>query len=398
MIKKYKMLSTPFYRTLVKRHSIGCDDEPDFTYGPYDIFCMETRLYPVVYDMLGRDVELIFKTVSEDDRMNLKIFINRVVANDPLKDPMFSTNQILDIDEELLSELQRELDRILGEYKGYCVIDKHELYLSSNKHYSESWFFSVLDMVEISTEYNPFIKYNAIYLAFNPMGDYKSAYNMVISDILKTVDKYYEVGVVYRGNDIAEKWNLVPLDYSEEDPRYYSAVWSDKRFAPNITDFLISKLHGDPYIRIKVSDNLIIRHNISTILSENNIGFVFENDYIKLVVDNLEHAQYLTALVMSGYKYNKSGDKIVTYGSDRLAEVYLYQDIVSKTSPKLKTTVYRTDNIDKPYRFSLLLTNDMSSDMVFSLLNQYKEKELEKISLDHNSNEPYKILEKEYHL
>ena len=72
------LISTPYYRTLAPINAIGCDDEPDFTYGPYDLFCMGTRLYPVVYRMFGRDVEIIFKGVHQNNRMEIKIHLVKI--------------------------------------------------------------------------------------------------------------------------------------------------------------------------------------------------------------------------------------------------------------------------------------------------------------------------------
>ena len=72
------LIDTPYYRTLAQIHSSGCDDEPDFMYSSYNLFCMNSRLYPKVYDMYGRDVEIIYEGVHENNRMAIKIKLVKI--------------------------------------------------------------------------------------------------------------------------------------------------------------------------------------------------------------------------------------------------------------------------------------------------------------------------------
>src|SRR5680860_1685235 len=89
-------ISTPYYRSLVTTHSLECDGVyirynpimSTSTYGPYDIFCLETRLYPIVYKMFNRDVAIIFRTVHENDRMEIKIDIVQIQKVSPLEGPV----------------------------------------------------------------------------------------------------------------------------------------------------------------------------------------------------------------------------------------------------------------------------------------------------------------------
>ena len=63
------LISTPYFRTLTSTHTLGCDETADSTYGPYDLFCLETRLYPIIYQIFNRDVGIIFRSVYENDRI-----------------------------------------------------------------------------------------------------------------------------------------------------------------------------------------------------------------------------------------------------------------------------------------------------------------------------------------
>ncbi len=342
------LINTPYYRTLAITHSLGCDDEQDFMYGPYDIFCIETRFYPVVYKIYDRDVELIFKTVYENNRMNLKIDLVKVtdIKMEPIKnDPI----NISDSDRKILD---KTADKIFTENPDYCLIDKHELWISSGKRYLKGWFNSILGYIPITTEYNPFFKSEGIYLKFNRDGDFKTAYNDVVRDLLNTVDSWYREGIVYGAGNIAEKWKLERLDYEEEIGRLYKPVWSDLRFAPNIVDFLLRRISGESFIQIEVPDNLVKRHLIAKKLLSENIEFVFSGSYVKIKIDNIDDAQYVSSLISTAKKDITS--KVIVYYVNRKDWVTIYTNEAKKELENPDCIGYRIENVEKPYVFSCL--------------------------------------------
>ena len=368
-------IPTPYYRTLAPTHSLGCDDQPDFMYGPYDIFCMETRLYPTVYKLYDRDIELIFKRVHKNNRMEINIDL--VEITDTSIEP--TPNKKIHISDENRKILETAVDKIVTENVDYCLIDKNELYLSlPNRNYPQSWLNTILGYIPIPTEYNPFVKQEGIYLSFNPGSDYKTAYNEVVKSILDTMDTYYQNGVVYKAGNIAERWKLERLDYEEVKSRLYQPMWSDKRFAPFPVDFLLERIRGDPYIRIKVSDNLVRRHYISKILHEKEItNFIFEVSYIKIPVDNIDDAQYVTALVVSGQ--DGSVGKVVIYATNRLSWVYLFIEAAKEILDNPDCTEYRISSVERPYIFSCMVDRNTPSDTFLELLRETALKRLNDI-------------------
>lgn len=282
------LLSTPFYRTLASVPVGGDSSEPEYTYRPYNIFLIETRLYPVVYKMFGRDIDLLFKTVHENNRMSLKIQVIQIPEGDIEPGPLAE----VEMSQEQFDELQHQLDLILTENMNYSLIDKDELYRSSGKTYPRGWFNIMMEYIEIPSKYNPFIQQEGIYLEFDPEADYKYEYYQIGKMLLDTMEKYYQNGVVYGGKEIADRWNLKRVDYDELQPKLFRPLWKDKRFAPNPVEFLTKKIHGDNVIRIRVSDNLVRRHYIANTLSREQIPMKFEGSYVLMPANTLADAIY----------------------------------------------------------------------------------------------------------
>ena len=379
-------ISTPYYRTLTETHSLGCDDEADFMYGPYDTFCMETRLYPIVYKLYGRDTEIIFEGVHLNNRMEIKIDLVKITAilAEPIK------KEQIDISEQEIKIINKAVSDIVTENVGYCLIDKNELYLTSEKNYPQSWLDMILGYIKLPTQYNPFVRQEGIYLSFNPNSDYISAYNEVVETLLDTVDKYYKDGVVYKAGNIAEKWKLERLDHEEIQSRLYRPIWRDKRFAPYPVDFLMSKIRGDPYIRIKVSDNLVKRHYISTILSKNSIRMIFDGQYVKIPVDNIDDAQYITSLVTSAQE--TSSGRVIIYATNRLSWVYLFIEAANKILDNPDCTGYQIFSVERPYIFSCMVDLNISSDILLETLREMALKRLNNIVGGKDGTSPHDII------
>lgn len=149
----------------------------------------------------------------------------------------------------------------------------------------------MLEYVPVPQEYNPYVRSNGIYIEFNPLGDYKTAYQEICNNIVKTIETYYRDGVIYGASSIAIDWKLERIN--SDNVGLYRCMWKDKRFAPHLVEFLMDRLHGDPYIKIKISDNLVKRHFIANAL--NNI--VFDGMYIMIPVKGVDEAQKVATIV-----------------------------------------------------------------------------------------------------
>ncbi len=372
------LISTPYYRSLRPIHSLGCDDLAASVYSPYDLFCLETRLYSLVYQMFGRDVEIIFRSVHQNDRMEIKIDIIYIENIGTLEEPI--KNPTIEMTEEQHNILSNKVKVIVSEDIGYCLIDKHELYLSSGRDYPINWFYTAGGYIELPTEYNPFLGPDGIYLTFNPDSNYKQAYNEVVKHILTTIDRYYQQGVVYGARSIAERWKLERLDQEEVVGKLYRPMWNDKRFGSHPVEFLLGKIQGDPYIKIKVSNNLVARHHIASILNTNSISMVYEGGYIKVPADNLDDAQYIAALVQSA---NTATGKVIVQSVTRLSWVYLYIEAANQLLGNPDCSGYQVSNIERPYIFSCIVDRNAPSE---TILEQLREMVLVKLSKGDNAD------------
>ena len=371
------LFNTPYYRTLTPIHTIGYDEEADFNYGPYNIFCMETRLYPKVYDIFGRDIMIIFQSVHEDHRMNLKIKLVRITNSYSGVVP----NQDLDINEDQKIIIQDSIDRIVSVNPEYCLIDKEELYIAGGGLYPKAWYNEVLGYIDINKDdreyesfgdypkdYNPFITEDGIYLMFNPVSNYKTAYNEVVGKVLNMLEKYYREGVVYGASNIAYDWKLERMDEDEVVPKLYKPTWTDNRFAPNLSEFLKGRINGETFINIKVSNNLVARHYISLELSKDKINMVFDGNYIKIPVKDLDEAQYVTSLVVSGQ--SKANGKVVTCALNKMELIYKYIDAANELLYNPSVAGYQTTDPEKPFMFSCSIDRNLSTASVLTELNK----------------------------
>lgn len=352
------MITTPYYRTIPEIHGVGCSEPTKNMYRPYDIFLLETRLNPIVYDLFERDVNILFKSEKDVNNtkskniLSLNITLIRYKKINKLKN--INKQHVVKLSSDQKKILNDAVNDILSTNVGYCLIDKNELYIAGNKKYTKSWFNTMLGYVDLPTDFNPFLSENGIYLAFNPESDYIKAYNDVVGIILNTLDDFYEKGVVYGAKHIAESWNLAPLDIDEIKPKLFQPMWKDTRFAPNLVDFLLEKIRNNPHIYVDVSDNLVSRHNIAKELNKKGIDSMFENNYVKMIAKDLDEAQRLTSLVKS---VPETEGKVVTLMSNQSLVVLDLINQVKNLNKDENTncTGYQVSDIKNPYVFSCLI-------------------------------------------
>lgn len=362
------LISTPYYRSIVRSEGLGCEDLSGFTYGPYDIFLLETRLYPVVYKLFGRDVEMLFRTIYNNGRMELKIQIVRIQEISPGGEPV--ENPEVEMTEEQFKLLSETVALIVSTNIGYCLIDKYELYMSSGKDYPVDWFYSMMGYVDLPTEYNPFLGKRGIYLLFNPHSDYKTAYNKVVKMLLEEIDEYYRDGVVYGAGQIAEKWKLERMDTEEVTARLFRPMWSDQRFAPHPVEFLLEKIRGDPYIRVKVSDNLVKRHFIVESLTDRNTPLVFEGSYLKVMANGIDEAQKISTLIRTAENKDITTSRVVVVMLDNVGDVKLYIEAANELLGDPGCVGYGVSNPKKPYVFSCLIDINAPSELILEKLRE----------------------------
>ena len=417
--KQYIYIDTPYYRQLIPTHYTGCTDEPDFMYSPYDIFVMESRLYPFIYQLLGnRKSVIFFPGIKEDHRMSIKIILKEV-GNVDTQHPYGKEDKIIKLSAKEHKLITNKVKEIVSKDAGYALIDRRELYLVSsgsvpknkggkyltNVHkYPYAWFNTVLDYVNLDTSYNPYISKEGIYLAFNPEADFNTAYDEVVNHILDVLDQFWQKGVIL-ANDIADtntnkdiltlKWGLESIDKREVKSRLWKPVWSDNRFAKPMPDFLRRVVAGDNTIYISVSDNLVRRHYISKLLSNKGIEFKFVGAKLEAIADGYQIAQEIASIVDAAT--NLAEGKIIVYGADRPSWLQLFSDAALEYIDGMITdniTTYVTDNISKPYIISILLPNKtMDTTTTLQFLEDMVLERLIRLQKEYPNISPHSIVE-----
>lgn len=354
------MLNTPYYRTLTLSHTLGCDDLPDANYVSYDVFCLETRLYPLIRSLFG-EINLSFVSVNENNRMELKIELsNPVTINDEPK-----RSNIIHLDDEQRKLLQDKINEITSKYISYCLIDINELHIASGKIYPLPWLISILRYINVPGEYLPFYHLNGIYVSFNPYGDFKTAYNTIVNNLLKTVKEYYESGVVYGAGNIAEKWQLKRLDRNEVVGKLFRPMWEDKRFAPDLVSFLIRKIQGNKFIKITITENFVRKHKIALEMNKLQIPFTIYDNYVKMEANNLRDAQYYASIVHAAESM-ANGKVIIKFLSD-LNEANLYVDAANELLNYPECLIYKTPD---GYTFSCIINSKDSPKLILQSLEE----------------------------
>ncbi len=353
-----------FYRLLPQLNS-RVEEEASFHYTSYDIFVLETRLYPLIFSLypnINLEIFLEGKYMEDKNKMVLHLELRKlVVSEDPNVDSI-----AIQINEQHKQIIKNKISEITSIVPTYALIDINELYKNRKgiQQYPLSYLKSVLSYVELDTSFNPFIRPEGIYLSFNPEANYNDAYNQVSKYILNKVDTYYKNGVIVFSNIIDSKrkeeltndWKLERLDTSSEVGRLYQPTWRDNRFAYNLVDFMMRKISGDQYIIFKLSNNLVKRHFICKALQEQKYQIIVESSSLKVVSKSLYESLKIAAIITSSE--NTSQGRVLVIAASRMSYIYLFIEYSMKKYGQLDNVSYGVNNLENPFIFSLLLPKD----------------------------------------
>ncbi len=419
------MIALDYYRLLPESQYINGVEIPenDCSFNPYAIFVLETRLYPLIYKIFEDvPIEITCQTKYSVEKKRMDLFLILKKLEDT-RDP-FIENNLIDMTKQQKEIIIQKIYDIKAIYPDYALIDINELYKSMNVNIPFSYFSSMLQYSGIDS-YNAFIRPEGIYVTFNSTSDYKRIYYEISLFLVNRVKEFYEKGTILFGNlidnnvkeQLIQDWKLVSIEEKEElavplqgqlqgqlqlqqstIPLLYQPNWMDDRFAKNRVDFLLRKLQGDSYIRLKVSDNLVKRHGIARHLQKYKYPMVFEGSYLKVEAKNLFAAQQIASIVE--YATGITNGKVFTLGVARLAEIYLYFDYAREKFGKGKSVAYSINNLETSYIFSCMIPNNLFSS-IDELRYEFRDyavqrlTDVTKVSKFKNMS-PYSIIEEEY--
>lgn len=401
----YRIELECFYRLLTQTHSLGCDEEGTFHYSPYRIFVLETRLYPLIFKLYpDKNLELTYTSMYNEKRNKMVLHLEIRELTDT-RDP-FIENKKFYISDDNLEIIKEKIGEITSVNEEYALIDLSRLYESSSKKFSKSYLESMLPYTGLDSGYNPFIRPEGIYLSFNPNADYNTAYKEVVGYILDRVEEYYERGVVVLNDVVDNKqkqnlilnWELERVDVSVKVGELYEPTWEDYRFARHITDFMLERVSGDPYIRFVLPDNLVKRHYIIQELQKASVELIVESSILKIPSDNVVKSQKIAAII--DYGSSKANGRVLVLGANRLSYIYLFFEYAQKKYGDRSIVSYVTNNPETPYIFSLSLPQDeyTNDDDLKEEFRNYSLQRLIEVSqiTKLRKMSPHQIIEQEY--
>lgn len=400
------MLTTPYYKTFNPRNPIGCAEDSKLNYSPYDVFCIETQLYPIIYNKINRNVQMIFEYSHDDHKSQLVInLIYPSIIKTGSNVPDKSKNVILSCDDR--KYLQNKLDKIIYENPDYCSLNFNELWLSFKPNYPKSWMKIMLKYIDIPQKYYPRYTFDHILIKLDPYSDFRNIYSSIEKSIKTQLTEFYEKGTVYAAHNISEKWSLTELnvetyeqyknkidrqnaielgilntdnisDISEikisndienrSDIRIYQADWKDKRFAHDITLFLLERLNDDPFIKIEIPDNNVYKHYIIDELTKHKYPAIIEGNYVKIPSDSLDESQKIASLI--DYSIENAEGKVLTYNLSSIELLELYINEAKILLKGANCLGYKINDPQKPYKFSCLIPMNMSSNKILNYIHE----------------------------
>ena len=388
------MINLGFYRLLQEKQGGMLIEEPDVDcrYTPYAMFVIETRLFPLIYDLLGEEINIFVQSDYNKEKNRMDVYL-KFAKFQPLDEQGEDKEILIQVNDEKKKIIEKKLYEIQSQNIYYALIDVKELYKSKNVRYPFDWFRSVLEyaLAEEYEMYNPFIRPEGIYLTFDPNSDYKVKYFEICQDILKKIEIFYEKGfiVLDEKDEIIEKWGLI----ASGDKRLYAPNWTDKRFANNIVDFLLERVQGEKFISFEISNNLVKRHGIIAKLQAEKYNPFIETGKLKVECDNVDEAIRIGKLVDSGFATTYG--RVSIFPAARMSEVYLYSEYCYKNSIGDYVAYFAEGGI----LFSVLL-NDQESDIdvLRKNLKDYAVSRLTEVSKISKlkSMSPHDAIEQEY--
>lgn len=406
---------TPFFRSINEISPFGYTQEPDLNYTPYDLFCLTTKL---LFRLNRVGITDYPKLVSQelDGRMVVTVKLLR-------------GDKFLELSQSEVTQLQQFVDWALATSPHHCVVFSlgiNHITATINptlrpssetpSFYPRGWLTSIIPYLQIPVEYNPFIDNSAIFVELQPDNLFNSTYDQLLQSIYSQFESLYNIGSVVCNKYLAARWNLILLptgspsypstkasvnntdlinyaivtgkrasqaqselenaiqedefvndtDLNETlDTGLYIATWKDRRFAPDISVFLQSRVAGDGYIRMSISYNLQIRHRVIELLNTYDPlkEPIFVGSDVLITADSLDEAYRLAAIVESA-KTTATG-KVLIIPTTTTSSLESYQRNAQQLwGDTTQCVIYPSSDHVRPYWIScsVPLTADLIED------------------------------------
>lgn len=275
---------TPYYRTILE-NGLFYEEEPDFTYSPYLLFCIRTKMEPILTRFLGAEYGLGFITVEKDQKMMLAIEVR--LGADPV-------DVVADFGEETSKEIQDYLNLFTSRDQFTCLVYRVDepMILEDGRVIPMDWLSNILPYISIPKHFNPFVDDLGLQVDLSRFPDYSDEYGRVLDNVITQIQQMYNNGYILQGAPIAEKWNL---ELADSEGLLYRAKWKDPSFAPDLVAFLRQRLGEEKLIRL----NLKRKYRDSVLADLEKLGFQYQVIGTQLLVqaESYQQAQTVSGIV-----------------------------------------------------------------------------------------------------
>ena len=348
---------TSFYQNVVYREPLECASEPEFNYTPYSLFCLETRLIPLLKKLVSPTVFVNFDTERRDSRIYqlVKIYTQDSEGRSSLAK---LTDTQLDI-------IRVQVDYITTIDRDYCIlITGDDLVVSdSGEPLPPSWVKTILPYLPLDNIVYPFYKNDAIYVNLNARSepyralspDYTETYTTLTSYVRQTLNSYYRSGYVVSycvAEEVTGQLELQPLS---DDGYLYAPSWIDHRFAPNPVEFILNRLRGETEVRVKIGNNQVKRHLVSQAFNQLDVDYLFSGPYLIFQADSLQQIRTWTSAAANAAGLAQG--KVITLSVPDEEQLNRYRD----TLEGFNFTIYRSLDSVLPVVVSVMVTPEVET-------------------------------------
>jgi hypothetical protein len=350
---------TPFYRV---KGDLNTDiaEGPESNLNPYTLFVIRTNLRAYIRKEWNISCDIMFQTVEKDSLLYYTAI------------PLHGNDRI-EMDRKMVIELTNEVNRIVEDIPNYVLLMSYRSFVARIPDHEKNTFGSFqvpLQWVKLMIpllytnhpEHDFKINKYGLLVNIEDSTDYTIEYNVMVNDVISHLSYLYINGYIPKPSpDIIANWQLEEFDGYAIENSVYHPSWDDVRITGaygGIWNFIRTRERGVRTINYFIGDSLVKRHMASLMLSSVQREIVFDGEYAKIEVINLEDAQTIASMI--DCELNNASGTVATINAYRRGKAVLYLQ-ASKELGCEDCVVYTTTNRSGKYTFSRII-HDIHND------------------------------------
>jgi len=331
------MIKTPYYSTDIPDDYDG--PIPNTNYKIQDLFCLTTRMYPVIRKLLGPEIKISYDTSSEFQyNQNGKHYMFMVLTR--------AGKLVTDISDGDLILLEKSIDNYTSDPEKLCLVFSAGaiIFDDRGRKISNIWIRQMLEYIDLPEQYMSRLDDTGILVRIpentSPQTGYEQfqeTYHKLSVNITETLEDMYNSGYVITTDINAKNWDLELVTDTEE---LYRPLWIDHKITGDSgTNTFLNRVFRGQF-HIKVGYNKIIRHHIALDLTP-EFEYHFEANHLIVSVKNIGEVRQITSVVHMAI--NTSIGRILTFKRTRSVWMQLYIQASMELYPYSSVVTYQAD-------------------------------------------------------